>query len=220
MDEEIKDTESVSAAEDEQPTHNEQDDRPSQDEQAEQNEQEEPKSKKQAIIEETVSWVKTILAAMVMAWFITTFLVVNAQVPSGSMENTVMTGDRLFANRLSYLFSKPERFDIVVFKFPDDESKLFIKRIIGLPGDRVEIRNNRIYINDSTEPLDDSFIKEPMYTPDAVYCVPEGYYFMMGDNRNNSSDSRMWQNTYVAENKILGKAVLKYSPKFEILTDK
>lgn len=217
MDEEIKDTESVSAAEDEQPTHNEQEDQPSQNEQAE---QEEPKSKKQAIIEETVSWVKTILAAMVMAWFITTFLVVNAQVPSGSMENTVMTGDRLFANRLSYLFSKPERFDIVVFKFPDDESKLFIKRIIGLPGDRVEIRNNRIYINDSTEPLDDSFIKEPMYTPDAVYYVPEGYYFMMGDNRNNSSDSRMWQNTYVAENKILGKAVLKYSPRFEILTDK
>ncbi len=217
MDEEIKDTESVSAAEDEQPTHNEQEEQPSQNEQAE---QEEPKSKKQAIIEETVSWVKTILAAMVMAWFITTFLVVNAQVPSGSMENTVMTGDRLFANRLSYLFSKPERFDIVVFKFPDDESKLFIKRIIGLPGDRVEIRNNRIYINDSTEPLDDSFIKEPMYTPDAVYYVPEGYYFMMGDNRNNSSDSRMWQNTYVAENKILGKAVLKYSPRFEILTDK
>lgn len=217
MDEEIKDTKSVSAAEDEQPTHNEQEEQPSQNEQAE---QEEPKSKKQAIIEETVSWVKTILAAMVMAWFITTFLVVNAQVPSGSMENTVMTGDRLFANRLSYLFSKPERFDIVVFKFPDDESKLFIKRIIGLPGDRVEIRNNRIYINDSTEPLDDSFIKEPMYTPDAVYYVPEGYYFMMGDNRNNSSDSRMWQNTYVAENKILGKAVFKYSPKFEILTDK
>ncbi len=178
------------------------------------------KTRKQKIIAETISWIKTIAAALVMAWFITTFLIVNAQVPSGSMENTVMTGDRLIANRLSYLFSEPKRFDIVVFKFPDDESKLYIKRIIGMPGDTVTIRNNEIYINDSTEPLDDSFIKEPMYTPDAVYHVPEGHYFMMGDNRNNSSDSRFWQNTYVAEDKILGKAIFKYFPSPEILVDK
>jgi signal peptidase I len=177
-------------------------------------------SKKQAVIAEVLSWVKTILAALVMAWLITTFLIVNAQVPSGSMENTVMTGDRLIANRLSYSFSEPKRFDIVVFKFPDDESKLYIKRIIGMPGDTVEIRNNQIYINGSTEPLDCSFIKEPMNTVDATYQVPEGHYFMMGDNRNNSSDSRFWQNTYVAKDKILGKAVLKYYPNVEVLVNK
>ena len=177
---------------------------------------EEPKperTKKQKAIAELISWVKTIAAALVMAWFITTFLIVNAQVPSGSMENTVMTGDRLIANRLSYIFSEPKRFDIVVFKYPDDESKLYIKRIIGMPGDTVTIRDNEIYINDS-------FIKEPMITPDAVYEVPEGHYFMMGDNRNNSSDSRFWQNTYVAKDKILGKAVFKYYPSLEILVDK
>lgn len=178
------------------------------------------KTKKQKAVAELISWVKTIVAALVMAWFITTFLIVNAQVPSGSMENTVMTGDRLIANRLSYVFSEPKRFDIVVFKYPDDESKLYIKRIIGMPGDTVTIRDNEIYINDSTEPLDDSFIKEPMITPDAVYEVPEGHYFMMGDNRNNSSDSRFWQNTYVAKDKILGKAVFKYYPSLEILVDK
>ncbi len=182
--------------------------------------QEPEKTKKQVIIEETVSWIKTIAAALVMAWFITNFLIVNAQVPSGSMENTVMTGDRLVANRLSYTLSDPERFDIVVFKYPDDESKLYIKRIIGMPGDKVEIRDNEVYINDSTEPLEDSFIKEPMNTLDAVYYVPEGHYFMLGDNRNNSSDSRFWKNTYVAEDKILGKAVFKYFPSLEILTDK
>lgn len=181
---------------------------------------EQPKTKKQAFIAEAVSWVKTIVAALGMAWFITTFLIVNAQVPSGSMENTVMTGDRLIANRLSYTFSEPKRFDIVVFKFPDDESKLYIKRIIGMPGDTVVIKNNKVYINGSTEPLDDSFIKEPMNTVDAVYQVPENHYFMMGDNRNNSSDSRFWNNTFVAKDKILGKAVFKYYPSPEILVDK
>jgi signal peptidase I len=182
------------------------------------------KTKKQAVVAETISWIKTIVAALVMAWLITTFLIVNAEVPSGSMENTVMTGDRLIANRLSYTFSDPQRFDIVVFKFPDDESKLYIKRIIGMPGDKVTIFNNKIYINDSTEPLRDDFLKEPMQTPNAVYEVPEGCYFMLGDNRNNSADSRAWNNKYVAKDKILGKAVFKYfegnHPKFEILWNK
>lgn len=175
---------------------------------------------KTSVKAEIISWVKTIVGAFVMAWIITTFIIVNAQVPSGSMENTVMTGDRLIANRLSYVVSEPKRFDIVVFKFPDDESKLYIKRIIGMPGDKVEIRDNKVYINDSTEPLDDSFTKEPMFTPDAVYEVPEGHYFMMGDNRNNSSDSRFWINTYVAKDKILGKAVFRYYPKPATLFDK
>jgi signal peptidase I len=182
------------------------------------------KTKKQMIVSETLSWIKTIVAALVMAWLITTFLIVNAEVPSGSMENTVMTGDRLIANRLSYTFSDPQRFDIVVFKFPDDESKLYIKRIIGMPGDKVTIFNNKIYINDSTEPLRDDFLKEPMQTPNAVYEVPEGCYFMLGDNRNNSADSRAWINKFVAKDKILGKAVFKYfegnHPKFEILWNK
>ena len=167
---------------------------------------------KEDIIKETVSWIETIVFAVVFAFLITTFLIVNAKVPSASMETTVMTGDRLIANRLSYKLSKPERYDIVVFKFPDDDSKLYIKRIIGLPGDTVNIRNGHVYINDSTEPLREDFLHEPMRTEDATFVVPEGHYFMMGDNRNHSSDSRFWENKFVAEDKILGKAAFRYFP--------
>ena len=168
------------------------------------------------ILKEIWSWVETVVMAVIFAFIITTFIIVNAKVPSASMENTVMTGDRLIANRLSYVFGKPERYDIVVFKFPDDESKLYIKRIIGMPGETVNIRNGEVYIGDSTEPLRSDFLHEPMRTPDATYEVPEGCYFMMGDNRNRSSDSRLWNNKYVEEDKILGKAVFRYYPFTEI----
>lgn len=165
-----------------------------------------------SVVKEIISWVETIVFAIIFAFLITTFVIVNAKVPSASMENTVMTGDRLIANRLSYIASKPQRYDIVVFKFPDDESKLYIKRIIGLPGETVNIRGGLVYINDSTEPLRTDFQAEPMNTPDETYVVPDGCYFMMGDNRNRSSDSRFWQNKFVAEDKILGKAVFRYYP--------
>ncbi|MCD7904280.1 MAG: signal peptidase I [Clostridiales bacterium] len=176
---------------------------------------------KKTVFKEIISWAKTILAALVFAYLITTFIIVNAQVPSGSMKDTINEGDRLVANRLSYLFSDPQRFDIVVFKFPDNEDLYYIKRIIGLPGETVEIKDGKVYIDGSEEPLDDSFIKEPMYVEaDTVYEVPEDSYFMLGDNRNNSADSRKWVNKYVKRNKILGKAIFKYYPGFELLTDK
>ena len=168
-----------------------------------------------------MSWIKTIAFAVILAWFITTFLIVNAKVPTGSMKNTINEGDRVIANRLSYMLSDPERFDIVVFKFPDNEKEYFIKRIIGLPGETVEIKDGKVYIDGSDEPLDDSFIAEPMLPEaDAVYEVPENCYFMLGDNRNNSADSRRWVNKYVKREKILGKAVLKYFPRIELMTDK
>ncbi len=175
-------------------------------------EESEPQDLRKAVVKEIISWVETIVFAVLFAFVITTFIIVNAKVPSASMENTVMTGDRLIANRLSYLFDKPERYDIVVFRFPDDESKLYIKRIIGLPGETVNIRNGLVYIDDSTEPLRTDFQAEEMITPDATYVVPDGCYFMLGDNRNCSLDSRAWENKYVAENKILGKAVFRYYP--------
>ena len=128
------------------------------------------------------------------------------------MEDTIMTGDRVFGSRLVYKMHDPERFDIVVFHYPDDESELFIKRIIGLPGETINIIDGKVYVNDSTEPLDDSFIREPMVGSFGPFEVPEGCYFMMGDNRNNSNDSRFWHNKYVSKNKILGKAYLRYWP--------
>lgn len=170
---------------------------------------------------EIISWIKTIAGAFILAWLITTFLIVNAKVPTGSMVDTINEGDRLIANRLSYLFSDPQRFDIVVFKYPDDESQYFIKRIIGMPGETVEIKDGKVYINGSDEPLDDSFIYEPMLPRgEGVYDVPENCYFMLGDNRNNSQDSRFWNEKYVKREKILGKAIFKYYPRIELLTKK
>ena len=175
-------------------------------------EDKEKKGEETTVLKEIISWVETIVFAIVFAFIITTFIIVNAKVPSASMENTVMTGDRLIANRLSYIFSKPQRYDIVVFKFPDDESKLYIKRIIGLPGETIEIRDGLVYVDGSDEPLRTDFQAEEMYTPNETYVVPDGCYFMMGDNRNRSSDSRAWQNKFVEEDKILGKAVFRYYP--------
>ena len=167
---------------------------------------------KTSVGKELFQWVLVILGAVILAFLIDTFVIVNAQIPSGSMENTIMTGDRVFGNRLAYKFSDPKRFDIIIFKYPDDESQLFIKRIIGLPGETVEIHDGNIYINGSDSPLEDVDIKEPMEGSFGPYTVPEGCYFVMGDNRNNSRDSRYWENTFVSEDEILGKAVLRYWP--------
>lgn len=166
---------------------------------------------------ELLEYVKMIVIVVVVVLIINNFVLINAKIPSESMENTIMTGDRIFGNRLAYIAKDPERFDIVIFKFPDDESQLFIKRIIGLPGETVEIRDGKVYINGSDTPLDDSFTPETPVGDYGPYEVPEGCYFMLGDNRNYSKDSRFWQNTYVEKDKILGKAVLKYFPGIKML---
>ena len=168
---------------------------------------------------ELFQWVAAIVAAVLIALAIDNFVIVNAQIPSGSMENTIMTGDRVIGNRFAYSFSDPQRFDIIIFRYPDDESQLFIKRIIGLPGETVEIRDGKIYLNGSDEPLEDVQTKETMVGSLGPYTVPENSYFVMGDNRNDSKDSRYWTNTFVTRDEILGKAIFRYWPisEFKIL---
>lgn len=196
--------------------------------------------KKPGILNELMSWIMTFVFAIVIAFLITKFIIVNAVIPSASMETTIMTGDRIIANRLEYDFSSPERYDISVFKFPDEPGTLYIKRVIGMPGDKVEILDNKIYINDSKEPLVDSFINGEMVTRDEIYNVPkkgdslidyknfitneylydkdndglfdEDCYFMMGDNRNKSADSRAWENKFVPKSYMQGKAIFRYYP--------
>ena len=114
----------------------------------------------------------------------------------------------MVGNRLSYLTKDPERYDVIIFKYPDDESQLFIKRIIGLPGETVEIRDGHIYIDGSSEPLEDVETKEYMVGNYGPY------------NRNDSKDSRYWINPYVSKDKILGKAVFRYWPITEMKTIK
>ena len=175
-------------------------------------------------------YVKMIIIVVVVVLFVNNFILINAKIPSESMENTIMTGDRVFGFRLAYglnvdLFGNhiskkvkdPERFDIIIFKYPDDESQLFIKRLIGLPGETVEIRDGKVYIDGTQEPLDDSFVPEVPTGDYGPYKVPENSYFMLGDNRENSRDSRFWDNTFVTFDQIVGKAVIRYFPSIKIL---
>ena len=104
----------------------------------------EKKYKGPSIMEELWEYIKMIIFVVMVVFVINNLLLINARIPSESMENTIMTGDRIFGNRLAYLSHDPERFDIVIFKFPDDESQLFIKRVIGLPGETVEILDGKV----------------------------------------------------------------------------
>ncbi|MDO4679238.1 MAG: signal peptidase I [Eubacteriales bacterium] len=177
-------------------------------------------------------YIKMIIVVVFIVAVVNNVVLINAKIPSESMEKTVMTGDRLFGYRLAYginldLFGKqivskkfkdPERFDIVIFKYPDDESQLYIKRLIGLPGETVEIKGGKVYIDGAETPLDDSFTPE-MPRPEDLgpYVVPEDCYFMMGDNRNHSWDSRRWENTFVQFDQIVGKAIVRYFPSIKLL---
>lgn len=169
--------------------------------------------------DDIVSWIMTIAAAALIAFLINSFVIVNATVPTGSMENTIMPKDRIIAFRWAYILGEPKRGDILVFKYPDDETQLYVKRLIGLPGDMVTIIDGLVYINDSTEPLDEPYVNGTPIGSFGPYLVPDDSFFMLGDNRNNSKDARFWINTYVTDEKVLGKVYFKYFPIPKILAD-
>ena len=172
------------------------------------------KEEKTSPLREALSWVFTFVAAILVALVLKNFVIINATVPTGSMENTIMPGDDLFGFRLAYQFSEPKRGDIIIFKYPDDEEEKYVKRIIGLPGETVRISNAKVYIDDSETPLQEEYLKDEwtVATGPFEFQVPEGCYFVMGDNRNDSWDARYWDNTYVAREKIIGKAEWVYFP--------
>jgi len=163
---------------------------------------------------EIISWVLTLGITLLVIFVLKNYVIINANVPTGSMENTIMPDDNLFGYRLAYLNKEPARGDIIFFYFPDDETQKFVKRIIGLPGETVNIIDGKIYINGAKEPLEEPYLKEEWIerTGPFEFQVPEGCYFVMGDNRNSSEDSRVWANPYVAKEKIIGKAILIYYP--------
>jgi signal peptidase I len=191
----------------------------------------------------------------VIALAIRSFVVEPFKIPSGSMIPTLLVGDYVLVNKFAYgvrlpvtgtlLFGagKPERGDVVVFRWPDDPRQDYIKRVIGLPGDRVEIKDRRLFINGQlvdrvdqgpyTAPPNESAGSGPIerylernpegteYTilqlsrdvtypgqADGPWVVPDDRYFMMGDNRDNSRDSRMWLHPYVSPEQIKGRAFL------------
>ncbi len=164
---------------------------------------------------EVLNWLKLLVVAVILVVAINKLVIINARVPTGSME-TIHEKSRMIGSRLAYLFSKPERKDIIIFRYPDNPKENYVKRVIGLPGEYVEIRNGIVYIND--EPLEEDYVYYDTGIVDlkgdfAKTLVPEGCYFVLGDNRNNSHDSRRWENTFVREELILGKAMFSYYPK-------
>lgn len=173
-----------------------------------------PKSK----MHETIEFCIPMVIALIIAILLKTFIFANAVVPTGSMLNTIHEKDRIIASRLSYINDEPQRYDIVILKYPDDESQYFVKRIIGLPGETVEIIDGIVYItqpNGEVIQAEDDFITNCKPNGDfGPYTVPEDSYFMLGDNRNSSLDSRYWDNKYVHRDKILGKVKFRYYPSF------
>lgn len=114
----------------------------------------------QSVVKEILSWVIPFASALVVALLLKNYVIINADIPTGSMENTIMPGNRLIGSRLSYLKDGPERGDIVIFRYPDNEEELYVKRVIGLPGETVDIRDGHIYIGGSEVPLTEDYLKE------------------------------------------------------------
>ncbi len=166
---------------------------------------------KTLLLQQLLGLVKIFIIALFISVIILRFIIVNAQVPTGSMKNTILIGDRLIGFRLSYIFDNPKRGDVIIFKYPDNETENFVKRVIGEPGDTVKIEKGIVYINGIV--LDEPYIREPMHvnTQTLEFHVPDNCYFVMGDNRNESWDSRYWTTTnYVKKNKIIAKVLFKY----------
>jgi signal peptidase I len=157
--------------------------------------------------------VKTLAMAAVLAFGIRTFVAEARYIPSSSMENTLEINDRLLIEKISYHFRQPSRGDIVVFspteKLREQNFKdAFIKRVIGLPGETVEVKGGRVYVNN--QPLREKYIKEsPQYDYGPV-IVPNDQYLVLGDNRNNSYDSHYWG--FVPQDNIIGRAAVRFWP--------
>lgn len=176
------------------------------------------KSEKQEVskLKEAISFMTPIVIALVVAILLKTFIFANVVVPTGSMINTIQEGDRIIASRLAYINEDPKRYDVIIFHYPDDESQLFVKRIIGMPGETINIKNGIVYITDAngnTAEARSDFVTNCVPTGDfGPYTVPLGSYFVMGDNRNDSWDARYWKKKNVEKKKIIGKVKFRYFP--------
>lgn len=181
-----------------------------------QNEENQDTENKDSFGKELLSWVFTIAIALFLGWFLSKVVLFNANVPTTSMESTIMKGDNLIGLRLAYTFSEPERGDVVIFPYPDNPEVTYVKRIIGMPGETVEIYDGNVYIDG--EILDESeYLTVTTEGECGPFVVPEDSYFMMGDNRNYSLDSRYWENKFVKEEDIIAKVLFRYYPSIGII---
>jgi signal peptidase I len=162
------------------------------------------------IVEEIVAWLKTLASAAVYATLIVTFGFQVARVEGLSMAPTLADQDRLIVNKLSYRIGEPRVGDVVMLYYPLNPTKSFVKRVIAEEGDTVRVVDGKVYRNDVL--MDDSFVPPEYRSHDdwGPQVIPEGYYFVMGDHRNNSSDSRHWG--FVPKKYIIGKVQLRWWP--------
>lgn len=174
-----------------------------------------------------VEWVAVIAGAVVIALIVRTFLFTTFWIPSGSMEPTLMGAgrrDRVVVNRLAYQWGEPDRGDIIVFEVPDGEPTItvegqevkdLIKRVVGLPGEMIELRDGQVFIDG--EQLDEPYLPDGTRTDPAPgttgkFIVPDDCVFVLGDNRGASRDARFWQTPCVPEDDIVGKAFIRIWP--------
>ncbi len=160
-------------------------------------------------------WLISIIIAVALAFCIRTFLVEPYMVEGTSMYPTLKNHERLVVDKLNHYISNPARGEIIVFRYPQDESRDFIKRVIAVPGDRVRMESGQVYVND--EALNEQYIylddpkgRNMSSYPETV--IPEGHVFVLGDNRNNSVDSRFPNVGLVEDRLIKGRAVLAFWP--------
>jgi signal peptidase I len=162
------------------------------------------------VVEEVVAWLKTLASAAVYATLIVTFGFQVARVEGQSMAPTLADQDRLIVNKLAYRIGEPQVGDIVMLYYPLRPEKSFVKRVIAAEGDQVRVVDGKVYRNDVL--MDDSFVPSDFRSHDdwGPQVIPEGYYFVMGDHRNNSSDSRHWG--FVPKKYIIGRVQLRWWP--------
>ena len=162
------------------------------------------------ILAEFRGWLKDILLAVVIAFLMVVFLYQPVKVEGTSMQPELLDQERIFVNKFVYHFDEIHRGDIVVFWYPKDPSKSFIKRVLGVPGDVVSIREGQVYINGQL--VEERYVPRGYQDADSypLVRVREGHYYVLGDHRNASNDSRSWG--LVPRKYIYGKAVLRYWP--------
>ena len=160
--------------------------------------------------QEIKDWVVSILIAVVLAFFIRYFIVELYMVEGPSMRPTLVNSERLVVNKFIYHFKQPERGDVLVFRYPRDPSRDFIKRVIAVAGDTIEIKDGRVFLNGQLQ--NEPYILEKTRSSYSLATVPEGTIFVMGDNRNNSEDSRFKDVGFVPLDMIKGKAVMVFWP--------
>ncbi len=161
-------------------------------------------------LKEMKEWIQAIVTAVVLALLIRTFLFEIILVDGSSMLPTLHDADRIFVNKIGYIIGGPHHGDVVIFKTPEDPHTNYVKRIIGLPGDRVRIQGGVVYVNNKA--LTEPYILEPPYDDYEEVTVPKGTFFALGDNRNGSKDSRDLHVGFVPVGNLLGKAVLRLWP--------